>query len=493
MSKRLLATCSTGLAFALLLALPAGRIVRADNVVGTPASPSRDMANGEGAFRHLQALQEIANANGGNRAAGTPGHDRSAEYVATRLQEAGYAVRFEEFEFPYFEERGPPILQAVAPDGRPEPVSTGAVRTLGNSGSGDVTVRLRAVNLQLGEGTPPASASGCDAADFKEFELGALALVRRGTCPFQVKVDNAVTAGAAGVVIMNEGTDGRVDMFSGQLGKAAAIPVVGISYEHGRALAAAARADTGARVHLAVNTATGKRPTRNVLAETAAAGEGLLIVVGAHLDSVAEGPGINDNGSGSAAVLEAALRLAKELANSRVRFAFWSAEENGLIGSRHHVAALSDAERGRIAVYINLDMVGSPNFVRYVQGPTADGAAAAARRELLADFRESNLPVEDRIGTRFGSDDATFSQKNVPTIGLYTGAGGPKSETQATMFGGVAGRPFDACYHRACDTTENINREVLEQSTHALMRALRVVGTPVTTTPSPVAAPEPRP
>src|SRR4029077_5541653 len=93
-----------------------------------------------------------------------------------------------------------------------------------NSGSGDVTVRLLAVNLQLGEGTPSASTSGCDAADFKEFERGALALIRRGTCQFQVKIENATAAGAAGVVIMNEGTDGRVDMFSGQLGKPAAIP-----------------------------------------------------------------------------------------------------------------------------------------------------------------------------------------------------------------------------------------------------------------------------
>jgi Zn-dependent M28 family amino/carboxypeptidase len=486
MSNRFLATCGIGLACSLFLSLPPGRIALADNVVGSPVAPSHEPAAGEGAFRHLQALQEIANANGGNRAAGTSGYDRSAEYVAERLKEAGYAVRFEEFQFPYFEERAPPILQAGG-------ASAGAVRTLGNSGSGDVTVRLLAVNLQLGEGTPSATTSGCDAADFKEFERGALALIRRGTCQFQVKIENAAAAGAAGVVIMNEGTDGRVDMFSGQLGKPAAIPVVGISYAFGRSLATAAGAEGGVKVRLAVNVETGRRPTRNVLAETAAVGGGPLIVVGAHLDSVAEGPGINDNGSGSAAVLEAALRLAKELTNSRVRFAFWAAEENGLLGSRHHVAALSDEERGRIAVYINLDMVGSPNFVRYVQGPTSQGVAAVARRELLADFREHNLPAEDRVGTRFGSDDAAFSQKSVPTVGLYTGAGAPKSEAQANTFGGTAGRPFDPCYHRACDTTENINREVLEQSTRALVRALRAIAVPVAATPSPAAAPEQRP
>jgi Zn-dependent M28 family amino/carboxypeptidase len=180
---------------------------------------------------------------------------------------------------------------------------------------------------------------------------------------------------------------------------------------------------------------------------------------------VQEGPGINDNGSGSAAVLEAALRSARELAEASiaVRFAFWGAEEQGLVGSRHHVASLSEEERRRIVLYVNLDMVGSINFVRYVQGPAVvgDGLATILRRELLADFREHDLPVEERDGTRTGTDDASFSQKGIPTIGLYTGAGGPKSEALAGVFGGQAGRPFDACYHRACDTIDNTNREVL--------------------------------
>jgi Zn-dependent M28 family amino/carboxypeptidase len=160
-----------------------------------------------------------------------------------------------------------------------------------------------------------------------------------------------------------------------------------------------------------------------------------------------------------------------------VRFAFWGAEERGLVGSRHHVEALSEAERRNIALYINLDMVGSPNFVRYVQGtaPTDSGSAALARREFVADFRALDLPVEERTGGRYGSDDTSFSQKGIATIGLYTGAGAPKSEAQAGVFGGTAGRPYDPCYHRACDTVANINREILEQNTRALMRALDAV------------------
>jgi aminopeptidase Y len=461
---------------AVLLVASLDYVAGADDVVGRPpASGLTDLTVGEGAFRHLQALQEIAVANGGNRAAGTVGYDRSAQYVADRLRQAGYSVRFEEFEFPFFEEKSPPVLLTSKPDGSQEPAPNNTVRTLAGSGSREVEARLHAVNLQLTDGSPAASVSGCEAKDFDAFERGSVALVRRGTCQFQVKVDNAVAAGAAGVIIMNEGTDSRTDAFSGVLSKGADVPVVGVPYEFGRTLAARA----GGSVRLAVDAVSGKRVTRNVLADMGASmgadDTSALIVAGAHLDSVPEGSGINDNGSGSAAVLEAALRLAQDPARGRMRFGFWGAEERGLIGSRHHVASLSDDERRRIAVYVNLDMVGSPNFTRFVRGSVAklEGLAAIVREEVVSEFRTHDLPFEERTGGRFGSDDASFSQKGIPTVGLYTGASGRKPENEAKASGGEAGRPYDPCYHRACDTIENINREVLEQNTRALVRALR--------------------
>jgi aminopeptidase Y len=450
----------------------------ADDIVARPpASVQSDLTIGEGALRHLQALQDIAAASGGNRAAGTVGYDRSAQYVAERLREAGYAVRFEEFEFPFFEEKSPPVLITSKPDGSQEPAPGNAVRTLAGSGSRDVEARLHAVNLHLTDGSPVISVSGCEGKDFDGFERGAVVLVRRGTCQFQVKVDNAVAAGAVGVIIMNEGTDGRTDAFSGVLSNGAAIPVVGVSYEFGRSLAARA----GGSVRLAVDAVRGKRSTRNVVADASADDKGALIVVGAHLDSVPEGPGINDNGSGSAAVLEAALRLAQEPAENRgrMRFAFWGAEERGLVGSRHHVASLSEDERRQIAIYINLDMVGSPNFGRFISrgGSKQEGLEAMVREEIVTEFRTHDLPFEERTGGRSGSDDASFSQKGIPTVGLYTGASGRKPEKEAELFGGTAGRPYDPCYHRACDTVENINRELLEQHTRALVRALRAAAT----------------
>jgi Zn-dependent M28 family amino/carboxypeptidase len=448
-------------------------LARCEAAEALPPAPAALSDAKTGAFRHLEAFQEIASANGGTRASGTPGYDRSADYVAEKLKAAGYAVRFEEFEFPFFEDRTPPILAiAQATD-----AEAGGARTLTNSGSADVTAPLRAVNLGLTD-TPAASTSGCDARDFDGFARGAIALIRRGTCTFQVKAENAVAAGAVGVVIMNEGTAGRTDGFSGLLNKAVGIPVVGISYDRGRALERLLHAGT-VSARLAVDAIAGKRSSRNVLTEPDSRSSGSLVVVGAHLDSVPEGPGINDNGSGAAAVLEAALALADTIHRTpgNVQFAFWGAEERGLVGSRHHVGALSEEERRKIGVYINLDMVGSPNFARFVQrSPEADSElAASARQKLLGEFKDRSLPVEERAGGRTGTDDAAFFQKGIPTVGLHTGSGGLKSQAHADLFGGAAGKPFDPCYHKACDTTANIDRDAFEENTRALVRVLEAV------------------
>lgn len=487
---------------ALVLAAPAARGEAADAVGG-------------GAFAHVRALQAIAEANGGNRAAGTPGYDRSAEYVAARLRDAGYEVRFEEFALPFFEERSPPRLLRGPAD---IAASQGGLRTFVASGSGDVTARLHPVALGLPEGAdpgaaPPASTSACQTADFDGFERGTIALVRRGGCTFQTKVDLAVAAGAAGVVVMNEGTQGRTGVVAGRL-NASPIPVVGVGYALGRTLAAEAiagrshavmspkadrvgAAGDGAAgvVRLTVEAVSGTRPTRNVLAELGGPGPGDMpgdvIVVGAHLDGVPEGPGINDNASGSAAVLDVASRLARAAAASnarptrRVRFAFWGAEEAGLVGSRHHLDALPDERRREIKLYINLDMVGSPNFGRFVQGTPAgapegaraddDALAATARRGLLDAFRSRGLSVEERLGRGprgYGSDDASFARWGIPTVGLHTGADARKSDEAAALFGGTAGQAYDPCYHRACDTADNIAPSVLEQMTQALARVV---------------------
>ncbi|WP_377035464.1 M20/M25/M40 family metallo-hydrolase [Microvirga sp. GCM10011540] len=340
-----------------------------------------------------------------------------------------------------------------------------------------MTARLQEVALDLDEGPARPSTSGCRQEDFAGFARGNIALIRRGTCPFQSKVEHAQAAGAAGVIIMNQGTEGQTGAFTGTLRTPAAVPVLGVTTEVGSKLAVAGREANGIEIRLRIDAEAGTRSTHNVTAERGKT-DGSLVVVGAHLDSVSEGPGMNDNASGSAAVLEAALRLAGEPATDvPIRFAFWGAEERGLLGSRHHLDTLSEEERRRIVLYINLDMVGSPNFGRFIQlTQETNNAFVASTVGFLTDyFRENNLPVEERIGSPrgFSSDNASFATKGIPTVSLFTGAGGTKDAAHAQRFGGTAGQPFDPCYHKACDTEQNVDRQVLEQITDALTSALR--------------------
>jgi aminopeptidase S len=185
-------------------------------------------------------------------------------------------------------------------------------------------------------------------------------------------------------------------------------------------------------------------------------------MLGAHLDSVREGPGLNDNGSGVAA----ALALAERLRERRgLRFGFWGAEELGLHGSRRYVAALRPAERRRIAGYVNLDMVGSPNAVRYVYG---DGRTRAALERAL---RARRLRFE---ATSVGgaSDHAPFARAGISVGGLYSGGDERKTARQARAYGGRAGRALDPCYHRRCDTLERVDRRGLVELADAAGRAL---------------------
>ncbi len=190
------------------------------------------------------------------------------------------------------------------------------------------------------------------------------------------------------------------------------------------------------------------------------------MVVGAHLDSVAEGPGINDNGSGSAAILETAIQM-DELGiepTNRVRFAFWGGEEDGLIGSEYYVSQLTARQLKDHAVNLNFDMVGSPNFVRYVYdgdgsafGEKGPNGSALVEKVFLDYFKSQNLPVAP---TAFDgrSDYFGFINNGIPAGGLFTGAEDLKTAEEAAIFGGTAGAPLDPCYHAACDTIDNVNQ-----------------------------------
>lgn len=433
----------------------------------------------EGIQRHQRELAAYARRNDNNRASGTRGFDESSRYVRRKLAAAGYEVSVQNFSFSLFEETAPPALARVAPDAESFTAGTDFL-TLEYSGSGTVAGRLVPTNDILIP--PPADASstsGCEAEDFPAAPgAGAVALVQRGTCDFLVKAQNAVAAGYAAAIVMNEGQPGREEVFNGTLGEEVEIPVVGTSFAVGRELYQNTQAGP-VTVSVSVTAETTTRQTRNVLADSPRGRADRVIVVGAHLDSVAEGPGINDNGSGSSTILEMALQIARlnlPLRN-KLRFALWGAEESGLIGSTRYVESLSEAELAKIYANLNFDMVGSPNFARFVYDgdgsltpddpPLGPPGSAAIERQFQYYFGTQRLASEPTLFDG-RSDYGPFIERGIPAGGLFTGAEGIKTPEQARVYGGRAGIAYDPCYHQACDTFSNVNTTALDQMSDAV-------------------------
>ncbi|WP_432011053.1 M28 family metallopeptidase [Streptomyces cucumeris] len=194
-----------------------------------------------------------------------------------------------------------------------------------------------------------------------------------------------------------------------------------------------------------------------------------VVFSGAHLDSVSAGPGINDNGSGSAAVLETALTVARTGAQptKHLRFGWWGAEEMGMVGSRNYVNRLSSADRGRIDAYLNFDMIGSPNpgYFVYDDDPTIESV-------FKQYFSGQNIATEPETEGDGRSDHASFKNVGIPVGGLFSGADYRKTAAQAQKWGGTSGQAFDRCYHRSCDTTSNINDTALDRNSDAIAYAV---------------------
>ncbi len=459
-------------ALALVFAGPA--IAGAAPPVDTDvAELTQDVTVG-GIYEHLNALAAIADANDGNRFAGLPGHDASAEYVAARARAAGYDVTIQEFEYDALEDQS--TLTRLAP--APEKSYTRGFFTefVGSDQTpeGDVTAELVAVDLVL-----PAvggSTSGCEDADFEGFPRGAIALIQRGTCDFIVKVQNATEAGASAVIIFNEGNapdrtelDFNPALPGATIPAAAASSAVGIELANGET-----DGPTGTTVRLVVDFFSQTLTTRNVIADSPYGDVDDTIVVGAHLDSVLEGPGINDNGSGSGTILEIAEEMADTETRNHVRFIWFSAEESGLIGAQHYVDSLSDGELGQISAMLNFDMVASPNFARFVYDGSAKGApnGSGAIETVFNDYLESRGLAYEPTPFDGRSDYGPFIAEGIASGGLFTGAEERKTPAQVLLYGGLAGAAFDPCYHQACDTIENINDVALDQMSDAAAAAV---------------------
>jgi Zn-dependent M28 family amino/carboxypeptidase len=422
------------------------------------AAMMRQRMTGDAMMAHLTKLQEIADANEGNRALGTPGYDASVEYVADALRDRGFDVQTPEFEvrLPFADE---PVLTVGGAAIAAKPLEW----TVGTPPQG-VTGPLVASRVE--------HSSGCTASDYDGLPVaGAVVLVDRGECQFSAQQAAAAERGAVAMIVANN-VDG--DEMGGTLGEDTdvKIPAVSVTKPSGARL----RAEPGDTT-LSLDAEIRSVRSRNVIAQTKTGSTADVVMVGAHLESVGVGPGINDNGSGVAAVLETALQLGSSPeVNHAVRFGFWGAEEEGLKGSMNYLESLSEDQLKDIALYLDCIMIASPNpgyftgdgdqsLPRGSKGERAwvPEGSAGIERTLVAYLTSAGKPPEDAA---FGgsSDYDGFYRAGIPTGWLFTGGSDEQvmSDDQAERWGGEAGQPFDPNYHKKTDTLEHIDRTAME-------------------------------
>jgi Zn-dependent M28 family amino/carboxypeptidase len=451
-------------------------------------------SNTTGIRRHLKAFQEIADrkGNNGNRATATQGHEDSVAYVKQQLATAGgyWNVTTQPFSADIWEEVAAPTL---VPAPAPSPLWQAGVefQTMDASGSGALPAGTPLVVVDFVEPTAQASTSsaGCEAADFTQDLTNKIAVIQRGTCDFGLKAKNAQDRGAKGVIIFNEGTLGDPDrngLIDGTVeGYGVTIPALEATYPAGRYLV-----DHGVSAAMSATTKTTVLQTRNVIAETTTGRTDRTIISGAHLDSVPEGPGINDDGSGSATQIELALQMAKLGVKpvNQVRFIWFSGEEQGLFGSTYYARQLTKTQRANTAAMLDFDMLASPNYALQiydgdgsefgVSGPTGSGIVES----VFQKFFDARGLYTERIAFDGRSDYDEFTKVGIPAGGIAAGAEVHKTPFQQSQWGGVVAEglagQFDPCYHLACDSygigkhPDNINDTALDINSDAVAHSV---------------------
>ena len=488
-----------------------------------------------GLYKHCEMFQNVADIYGGIRASGSPGYVASMDYVLAKLTDAGYNVYTTDVIADYFDEVLPPKLEGPIEYTSPsnDPMT---YYTYPGSASGTVEALVYAVDVAYDpESLADTSTSGCETEDFVGFPAGSIALISRGTCSYNTKLENAVAAGASGVILTNEGTVETMEATGNRFRQNFPVPIIFGSSMLGMSILDAIETTGDITLKITTDVIAEQRINKNILAETDYGDKTKTIMTGAHLDSVFEGPGIQDNTSGCSSVLELALQFKKhgwdspDVLKNKIRFAWWASEEYvlflgmifaiisschchrsscfltlcafyflfcifvgriGLLGSTQYVEGLSDEEIANIAMYLNMDMIGSPNFVRFL----LDGDGSASTVEPIPQpgspmahieatymqyFDEVGLPVEQEpfSNSYQYTDHTPFYDVGIPVSDLHTGVDIEKTEAQAKIFGGEAGEPWDPCYHQACDTLENVNFVVMEQMARAAAHNLAIYGT----------------
>ena len=408
-------------------------------------------------FVHLHALQDIANASKGNRADGTPGYDASVDYVAKALRDKGFEVSTPQFDRLFTASAGKPTLTVA---GVSYPVDQASLLVQTPPGG------LTAPPVR------PTQPSGCAVNDYPAaVAKGSIAIVDDTRCSVVDKQNSAVAKGAGGLIVLSSPNGRGVPptLFTPGYFKRLTVPVAVAGADGAAALAR----DTSP-VKLVLDARNVQITSRNVVAQTKTGSSHEVITVGAHLDSPRGGPGINDDGSGVAAVLETALQLGPLApVNNAVRFVFWGAEQDGLNGVTNYVFGLDRDQLNDIAMYVDFTMLGSPNAGYFTDdgdqsGPPGTGVSSAdvpegsagIERTLagylnLAGKHPADMPLSARTNYH------PFMVAGVPIGGMTTASAQPKTALQARLWGGQAGAPFDPNYQGPRDTVDNINREAL--------------------------------
>jgi Zn-dependent M28 family amino/carboxypeptidase len=416
-----------------------------------------DTVSVDGMYTHLRKLQEIADANRGNRADGTPGYDASVDYVVQALKDKGFDVQTPEFERISGTQEGNPTLTVGRRDYHVDQASLLVTTPPGG---------LSAITLR------PQKAPGCMADDYGSVQVkGAIAVVDDTGCSVVDKQNAAIAKGAVGLLVVSppRPTGSPAGLFTAGYYQRLTVPVAVIDTD-----ADAGLRRTNDRVKLVLDSKPIMVKSRNVVAQTKSGDTKNVVLVGAHLDSAPRSPGINDDGSGVAAVLEAAAALgAQPQITNAVRFTFWGAGENALDGSTKYVRGLDGDQLDDIALYLNFDMLGSLNAGYFTYDGDQSAApnpeiplrdvpagSAAIERTLagylnLAGVRPADMPLAK------ATDYGAFLVAGIPIGGLTTGSSQRKTEVQARLWGGQAGVAFDPNYHTPGDTIGNIDRHAL--------------------------------
>jgi Zn-dependent M28 family amino/carboxypeptidase len=433
--------------------------------------PARELAAKvtiDGVYVHLQKLDDIAKANRNSRAEGTPGYDASVDYVAGLLRDKGFDVTTPEFERVAVDQPGKPTLTVA---GRSFAVSQAS--PLVNTPAGGLSAPTYR----------PVEAAGCAATDYGPVDVkGAFAVVDDTACSVVDKQNVATAKGAVGLLVVSvPGPDGpRAGLFTPGYYQQLTTPVAVIGTDVDAQLRR-----TSAPVALVLDAKSELVKSRNVLAQTKTGAQHHVVVVGAHLDSAPSSPGINDDGTGVAAVLATALALggAPSITNA-VRFAFWGSEEAGLAGSTKYVESLGPDGRKDIALYLNFDAIGSPNAGYFtfdgdqsgtpnpsIPAASVPAGSAGIERTLagylnLAGVRPADMPLAH------ASDYSPFLMAGIPIGGLTAGTNQRKTEVQARLWGGRAGQPFDPNYRTRLDDIDNVDRHALSITAPAVAFAV---------------------